>query len=109
MRRITTVRMNNSAQQEDIDAIGIDYDLMGSGDIFFPCHEGVIEAGTRRKHGIWQQLEDYGDFVFFTCPWCGGVNSIKTWLIDREFPNSIWCTKAGCERHLFVEFRGFRG
>ena len=104
MEKIRTVRCHQGSCLEDFDN-EVECFPMGNGDVCFLCKKGILETGSHRKRGIWQ-MGDSGMSVFFSCPWCGGVNSIRTSLVDRDYASSIWCIKAGCGRHLFVNFEG---
>lgn len=64
--------------------------------------KGEIDPDKKkRKPGVWQYGK--GSVVYFTCPWCGRIQTTGRSHVGEDIYESIWCgygVQPGCHRHL---------
>lgn len=55
----------------------------------------------KRKRGVW--AHGRGSTIYFTCPWCGAIQTTGRAYADTNNYDSVWCgygDQPGCQRHL---------
>lgn len=77
--------------------------------IFLVVKGEIAGSKAERKRGVWA-YSDNKRLIYFTCPWCGAVQTTDRRHLGGNNYDSIWCGYAGdgmekvpgCNRHLML-------
>jgi hypothetical protein len=69
----------------------------------FILESGEIDIDPKKRKAVWTVQKDNPNDLYFTCPWCLGINKIEEHF-GGSAGVSVWCS-GKCLRHLNLDLR----